>query len=126
MISADNVKAGVMLAALGLAAFVGWKVYKTGADASQAVRDLWDAGAQKIEAAGAAVNAATMTGGWADPAQFFMPGEGDAYAGGYTGAVITDAEAAAARSKFATYDPRRLDLYPDPAAVDLEAYRYMR
>lgn len=39
MISSDNVKAVAMIGALGLVAFVGWKLYRTGASAAESVSE---------------------------------------------------------------------------------------
>lgn len=57
----DNIKSGVMLAAIAAAAYVAWQAYRKGSAIGKSVSDLWDAGAQKITQ-----GAAEVESGWAN------------------------------------------------------------
>lgn len=60
--TSDKIKSGVYLAAIAAAGFVVWHAYKKGKGIADGAAELWAAGAQQIELAGAQVQSAWVNG----------------------------------------------------------------
>lgn len=58
--TSDNVKAGIMLGAVGLAALIAWKLYKTGSSVADSFEKTVDTAKANVE------KAAQTVGGWVD------------------------------------------------------------